>query len=171
MACAAVRNIRVEKAHTLGTIQIKLTCVEITLAQLENVFAHDKAESAHLRKVRHWLERCWRSVGQGTGRKLSAEVMRRADRESAVVDDSRKAVIGKMATVDSWAAYLIALDALIHDVVCLWEGGKTACWRYLDQTWETVARRFLAACEDPDKAEENGTEIYLLIVDGNGWAA
>lgn len=169
MACAIVRNIRVLKARTLGTIQIKLTCVEITLAQLENVFAHDKAESAHLAKVRRWLERCWRSVGHGTGLKLSAEVMRRADRESAVVDDSRKAVIGKMATVDSWAAYLIALDALIHDVVCTWEGGKAACWRYLGMTWETLTRRFLAGCEAPDKAEENGTEIYLRIVEGTGW--
>lgn len=166
---ALVRNVRQEKAHAHGTVVIKLTCVEVALMRLEEAFAHDKPALAHLAKIRRWLESCWRSAGQGSKRKLSAAVLRRVDDETAMVDAAKVAVTGTEWTVDVWASWLVCLDALIHDVVCTWEGGKTAGWRYLGMTWESLARQFLKAAEDGDRAEENGTAIYERIVEELEW--
>jgi|GEM_PF-5003808 len=178
------KSLRQQAAHERGTVQIKLTCVEIALMQLEKVFAHEPGAMDHLRKIRRWSMRCWESTGapaqklvdgvwvpDGKGKPLSAAILRRADVESAAVDEARKSVIGKCATVDTWAAWLICLDALIHDVICTWHpDGLRACWRYLGMTWETLTRRFMSQCEDQGKAEDDGMAIYLLIVERNGWA-
>ncbi len=175
---------RVLAAIERGTVQIKLTCVEVALMGLEQILADQPSAVAHLAKIRRWLMRCWETTGAppqrlidgvwrpvGRGKPLSVVVQSRADTESAAVDDARRSVIGKCATVDTWAAWLIALDALIHDVICTWRpDGRRACWRYLGMTWETLTRRFLSQCEDQDQAEEDGTAIYLLIVERNGWA-
>ena len=107
----------------------------------------------------------------GKGKPLSSAILRRADVESSAVDEARKSVIGTCTTVDAWAAWLICLDALIHDVICTWHpDGSRACWRYLGMTWETLARRFMSQCEDQGRAEEDGTAIYLKIVEATGWA-
>lgn len=164
---AALRILRQERAQLLGTIQIKLTVIEIALTTLEEVFAHDKGRSRHLAKVRRWLEECWQSVGQGTGLRLSAEVQRRADRESALVDEARRSVVGPCDTPDAWAAWLVAIDALLQDVaVSLVKPPR--CWRYLPRTWETLARLFLAHVDAP-RAEANGTAIYLATLERTGW--
>ncbi len=165
---AELRNFRQERAQLLGTIQIKLTVVEIALTTLEGVFAHAKGRSRHLAKVRRWLEECWQSVGQGSGKPLSAEVQRRADRESALVDEARRSVVGPCDTPDDWAAWLVAIDALLHDVVVSLIK-RPRCWGYLAQTWETLARLFLAHCVDAPSAEANGTAIYLETIKRTGW--
>lgn len=165
------KALRQERAHATGTVIIKLTCVEVSLLALEDAFRDEPAEAARLKKIRRWLESCWRTVGQGQRRKLSAALLRRVDDESALVDAARRAVIGEDWTVAAWAAWLVCLDALIHDVICTWPGGHSACWRYLGQTWETLARRFLAgAGGDAGGAEELGTAIYLETVEVTGWA-
>jgi len=163
--------LRQERAHALGTVIIKLTCVEVSLLALEDAFRDEPAEAAHLKKIRRWLESCWRTVGQGQRRKLSAALLRRVDDESALVDKARRSVIGEDWTAEAWAAWLVCLDALIHDVICTWPGGHSACWRYLGQTWETLARRFLAGAGDgADRAEEMGTKIYERIDGKTRWA-
>ena len=168
---AAIRTLRQDRAHALGTTIIKLTCVEVALIALEDVFKDDKTHTAHLKKVRRWLESCWRTVGQGQKRKLSAALLRRVDDESAMVDAARLSVVGQEWTVAAWAAWLVCLDALVHDVICTWPGGHAACWRYLGQTWETLARRFLTGSGDAaGQAEADGTEIYERIVEVTGWA-
>ncbi len=165
---ADLRSLRQERAQVLGTIQIKLTFVDIALFKLEEVFAHDKAMSRHLAKIRRWLEACWRSVGQGSGRRLSAEVLRRADREAALVDEARRSVLGDCNTPAAWAAWLVALDAVLHDVVVSMVR-RPRCWGYLGQTWDTLARHFLERSGDPGRAEEQGTEIFLEIERRTGW--
>ena len=168
---AALRVMRQDRAHALGTTIIKLTCVEVALIALEDVFKDDKAHAAHLKKIRRWLESCWRTAGQGQRRKLSAALLRRVDDESAMVDAARLSVVGREWTVPAWASWLVCLDALIHDVICTWPGGHAACWRYLGQTWETLARRFLAgAGGGAGQAEADGWEIYEQIVEVTGWA-
>lgn len=165
------KALRQERAHATGTVIIKLTCVEVSLLALEDAFRDEPAEAAHLKKIRRWLESCWRTAGQGQKRKLSAALLRRVDDESALVDAARRSVIGEDWTVPAWAAWLVCLDALIHDVICTWPGGHSACWRYLGQTWETLARRFLAgAGDDAGEAEDMGTRIYLETVEVTGWA-
>ena len=165
------KALRQERAHALGTVIIKLTCVEVALIALEDVFKDDRPESAHLKKIRRWLESCWRTVGQGQKRKLSAALLRRVDDESAMVDAARLSVVGREWTVAAWAAWLVCIDALIHDVICTWPGGHAACWRHLGQTWETLAKRFLAGAGDAaGRAEEMGTRIYLETVEVTGWA-
>lgn len=188
MSTAAARNIRVEKAHARGTVLVKLTILEICLSRIESDFEHTKKERAHLLKVRGWLMRCWEAAGAppqkktidtagnvvwlpaGKAKPLAAPLQRRIDDEPAAFDRAVKAVVGVGLTLDKWASILVALDALIHDVVCTWEGGKAACWRYFGQTWETMAQTFLAACEDADGAERSGTEIYLKATEVTGWA-
>jgi len=174
---------RVLAAIARGTVQIKLICVEVALMQLEQVFSHEPQAVAHFAKIRRWLMACWETTGAppqrlidgewrpvSRGKPLSSAVQRRADTESAAVDEARRSVIGKCATVDTWASWLVALDALIHDVVCTWRpDGRRACWRYLGQTWETLARQFLGQCEDAGKAEEDGTAIYERVMERTGW--
>lgn len=177
------KSLRQQAAIERGTVQIKLTCVEVALMGLEQVFDHNPDVMRHLAKIRRWLMRCWESTGappqklvdgvwvpDGKGKPLSAAIMRRADIETAAVDEARRSVIGTCATVESWSSWLVALDAIIHDVVCLWRpDGRRACWRYLGMTWETLARRFLSQCEDQDRAEEDGTAIYERIMEVVPW--
>lgn len=178
------KHLRQIQAHERGTVQIKLTCVEVALMQLEQVFLHEPQAVVHMAKIRRWLMACWETTGAppqrlidgvwrpvGRGKPLSAAVQRRADTESAAVDEARRSVIGKCATVDTWAAWLVALDALIHDVVCTWRPeGRRACWRYLGMTWETLAQQFLGQCGDQGRAEEDGTEIYERVMERTRWA-
>jgi hypothetical protein len=161
-------NARIAKAHAAGTVTIKLISVDVTLQRLELAYAEIPEAMANLKKIRRWLTRCWESVGAGK-KKLSAAVQRRADAETAAIDTIRARVLGTDWTAEHWTAWMIALDALIHDVVCCWEGGKAACWRYLGQTWDTLARRYLAQCQDGGRAEEMGTRIYLETVEALGW--
>jgi len=165
------RALRQERAHIIGTWQIKLTVVEVALMTLEIVCANDKAMVRQFAKIRHWLEECWIFLGQGSGKKLSAEVQRRADRESALVDDALRSVVGDCTTPEAWAARLVSIDAMIQDVVASMVKGRPRCWGYLGQTWGTLARRFLAGDGDAaGKAEEMGTRIYLETVEVTGWA-
>lgn len=174
---------RVLAAVARGTVIIKLICVEVSLASIERVLADQPAAVAHLTKIRRWLMRCWETTGAppqrlvdgawcpaGKGKPLSSTVQRRALTETAAIDDARHAVIGDCRTLEAWAAWMVCLDALIHDVVCTWRpDGRRACWRYLGQTWETLARQFLSQCEDGGKAEEDGTEIYERVIESTGW--
>lgn len=162
-------NARIARAHAAGTVTIKLISVDVTLQRLELAYADVPEAMAHLAKIRRWLMRCWESVGAGK-KKLSAALQRRADAETAKIDEIRASILGGDWSAEHWTAWMIALDALIHDVVCCWEGGKTACWRYLGQTWETLARQYLAQCQDGGRAEEMGTAIYLEAVEVLGWA-
>ncbi len=163
------KSLRQERAHIIGTWQIKLTVVEVALFQLEHVFREKKTVSDHLAKIRRWLEECWRSVGQGGGKPLSAEVQRRADRESAMVDAARRAVVGDCTTPGHWAAWLLCIDALIQDVEASIIRGRPRCWSYLGQTWGTLTRQFLARAGD-DSAEAAGMEIYERVTEVTGWA-
>ena len=94
---------RVLAAIERGTVQIKLTCVEVALMQLEQIFAHEPQAVAHFAKIRRWLMGCWTTTGAppqrlidgewrpvGRGKPLSAAVQRRADTESETVDDYGK---------------------------------------------------------------------------------
>jgi hypothetical protein len=159
------KTMRQERAQIIGTWQIKLTVVEVALFQLEHVYRERRSVSAHLAKIRRWLEECWRSVGQGAGKPLSAEVQRRAD----MVDAARRAVVGDCTTPGQWAAWLLCIDALIQDVEASIIRGRPRCWSYLGQTWGTLARQFLDRAGD-ERAEEAGMEIYLRIAEVTGWA-
>ncbi|MHC1788583.1 hypothetical protein [Solidesulfovibrio sp.] len=164
------RALRQDRAHIIGTWQIKLTVVEVALMTLEIVCANDKALAARLAKIRRWLEECWVSIGQGSGKKLSAEVQRRADRESALVDDALRSVVGDCTTPEAWAARLVAIDAMIGDVVASMVKGRPRCWGYLGQTLGTLARRFLRGSADPGQAEADGWEIYERTEEKTRWA-
>ncbi len=163
------KALRQERAHIIGTWQIKLTVVEVALMQIEHVYRSRKSVSAHLAKIRRWLDECWRSVGQGAGKPLSAEVQRRADRESAMVDAARRAVVGDCTTPGQWAAWLLCIDALIQDVETSIIQGRPRCWSYLGQTWGTLTRQFLARAGD-ESAEAAGMEIYLRLDEQTRWA-
>ena len=49
---ASIRSLRQDRAHALGTVIIKLTCVEVALLALEDVFKDHPAERDHLKKIR-----------------------------------------------------------------------------------------------------------------------
>ena len=167
---AEIRVLRQERAHIIGTWQIQLTVVEVALLTLEIVCTNDKALARHLAKIRRWLEACWKSVGQGSGKRLSAEVQRRADRESALVDEALRSVVGDCTTPEKWAARLVSIDAMIQDVVASIIQGRPRCWGYLEQTWGTLVRRFLRGSVDPEKAEADGTTIYERTIEMTRWA-
>lgn len=172
---AIVHSLNVErqrrlKAHATGTVIIKLICLDVTQESLTQAFEGDAEALAHLNDMRGWLNDCWATTGAGSGKKLSTELLRRADREKKAVDKARVAVIGDCTTVPAWAAWLVCLDALLHDTVVQWEGAADPCWQSLAQAWDSLADKFSGACIDDDRAEEIGTELYFRLVEELKWA-
>lgn len=155
-------------ASELGTIQIKLTILEIAIKQIQKR-SHDRILNIHINKIIFWLDECWKTAGWQTGKRLSSAVYKRADEETALVDKDRAVVIGKVGTIDGWSSWLICLDAFINDVICLWENGKQLCWICLSRVWDSLTRSFLCCCEDQEKAEENGSAIFLKVMDHTKW--
>jgi len=158
-------DLRRKKAEEKAKVVITMSCIEVALEQLEKTFVDQKPAARQLAKIRHWLEAVWKLL-KADGKPLSAALLRRVDVEVAAMDAARDTVIGPCDTPGAWAAWLVALDALISDIRALWpEARKNAPWRYLCQTFDTWTRGFLVASKDSDTAEGLGFALFLRIIE------
>ncbi|MBQ3058955.1 MAG: hypothetical protein IJD16_01380 [Desulfovibrio sp.] len=116
----------------------------------------DKALIGQLQKIRRWLDDC---EAQIKSRQLSRGAMRDIDRKLSQLDaafnvkDLDDEALFQRACALVWTA-----DTFILDVRCTCpEYRRVRCWRYLWQTWGTLAEWLLAICPG---ADEQGCALY-----------
>lgn len=154
-----------EKAKARTRAQVALLALEVSMQQLEAAFSEQKPARDQLAKVRRWLNECFADSMRNS--RLSSGAERDADKATSEIDRIKYEVLGgDCTTIERWAAWQIAVDALISDVRNTWEPAKRKnCWRYLCQTFETWVNGFLLVSNERDWSEEKGGELYIKAFD------
>ena len=140
-------------------IQHTRCVIAVRVAQAVLQFFKEPTDSTldrQLQKIRRWLQECDEQI---RGRQLSRGAIRDIDRQLSHLDDAfnvkaldDEALFQRVCTL-VWTA-----DTFILDVRCTCPEFRTArCWRYLWQTWGTLAEALLEICPG---ADEQGCALY-----------
>ena len=116
----------------------------------------DKALIGQLQKIRRWLDDCEKQIRE---RPLSRGAQRDIDRKLSHLDAAFNVKdLDDEALFQRVCSLVWTADTFILDVRCTCPEYRTArCWRYLWQTWGTLAEALLKICPG---ADEQGCALY-----------
>lgn len=155
-------------AYHRGTVQIKVSHLAIWLTLWAKEFEGNANLMALYQDVAYWLPRCMKACGADPKGHVANPVKKRADIEIQQIERTRIAAIGNMPlSPTAWAAWWVYMDAVIHDVVCCWPGGRAQCWLSLDSAVEAIARAMLRSTEG--EGEEAGAGLYEQVIEAIPW--
>ncbi|EHJ49569.1 hypothetical protein DFW101_3573 [Solidesulfovibrio carbinoliphilus subsp. oakridgensis] len=144
--------------HHLGTLQIKMSLAAVWVSRM----AHEFEADPEITQLVGWMEppflACLRECGADSDQHIRPTVCRRAEREIRDFERIRMRHLGHPMDADGWAAWLVTLDAIVHDAIAEWAGGE--CWDELAKRFRSVTRIFLSKAKNPKQAEWKGALVY-----------
>lgn len=169
MTYSPVLTARQIAAYHRGTAQIKVSHLAIWFTIWAQEFQDDAALMALYHDVDQWLPRCMKACGADPKGHVANPVKKRAEAEIQQIERARIAAIGNVPlSMPAWAAWWVYMDAVIHDVVCCWPGGRAQCWLSLGAAVEAIARAMLRRAGG--EGEEAGSGLYEQAMKVVGWA-
>ena len=155
--------------HARGTQQLRVSLLAVWISRFGEAHKNNPKAMALYKLVAKPLLECMPSCGAGAHQKQSSAVMRRATDEITLVERIRINDLGPHPeTIDQWASWLLALDAIAMDAWTTWAGTER-CWLMLNESWLLLVEWLHSQAGNPAKAEVRGTRIYERAMEGAGW--